>query len=530
MSLKQVGSGSEIDERLAALVTNASAVRAIAAAVEGTLGPKGLDTMLVDRFGEVIITNDGVTILDKMDVLHPAAKMVINIAKAQQEEVGDGTTTATVMAGALVSEGANQVIRGVPVARVIEGMKIGIQKALEGVKFRTKHINELEDPILKQIAMVAGRDHEDIADLVVNATRLIGIEKVRELNFKLSDTITAEEGAENEVFMGVIIDKERMNKEMPREQDDIRLLIIDDALDPEEIGDEALGTESGFARYMQIQEEFKQNVHKIVELGVNLVLVDRGVQDLAEEILTDAGIMVLQRVAAKDLRRVAEHSGGRVIKRTGLKKELIELEKYLGYANRVYEDEKLQQVRLVGGKGKPMATVLVGAATEEVVGERQRIAKDAAASVQAAVRGGYVAGGGATELGVARDVEKMRETIKGMSAYGVDCVSYALRRPLSQIVSNAGYNPLEKVEEVKAAQAGQQRDSLGIDCDTGEVVDMLDLGVVDPTPVKLHAIKAAGEVATAILRIDTIIKKREEGSRGGERAVMDQNDAGTPDF
>jgi chaperonin GroEL (HSP60 family) len=529
MSLKQVGNGSEIDERLAALVTNANAVRAIAAAVEGTIGPKGLDTMLVDRFGEVVITNDGVTILDKMDVNHPAARMVINIAKAQQEEVGDGTTTATVMAGALVGEGASQVIKGVPVARVIEGIKIGIQKAVEGIEKRTANITNLQDPVLKQIAMVAGREHEDIADLVVSAARLVGMEKLSEASFKLSDTITAEEGAGNEVFMGVIINKERMNKEMPGDLTAVKLLIFDDALEPEEIGDEALGTETGFARYLQLQEEFKLNVQKIVDLGVNLVLTDRGVQDIAEEILTDAGIMVLQRVASKDLRRVAEHAGARMIKRTGLKKEPAELSKYVGVAEKVYEDEKLEQVRLIGGRGKPMATILVGAATEEVVGERERIAKDAAASVQAAIKGGYVAGGGATELAIARDIEKMRETIKGMAAYGVECVSHSLKRPLAQIVANAGYNPLEKVEEAKAAQAEQKNDNLGIDCDNGELIDMLHLGVVDPALVKLHAINAAGEVATAILRIDTIIKKREEGAQAGGKQA-DAQDMDTPDF
>lgn len=529
MSFKQVGNGSEIDEKLAALVTNANAVRAIAAAVEGTIGPKGLDTMLVDRFGEVIITNDGVTILDKMDVNHPAAKMVINIAKAQQAEVGDGTTTATVMAGALVAEGANQVVKGVPVARVIEGIKTGIQKAVEGVRGRTSQITDLQDPVLKQIAMVAGREHEDIAQLVVGAAKLIGVDKLHEANFKLSDTIIAEEGADNEVFMGVIVNKERMNKEMPREITDVKLLIVDDALEPEEVGDEALGTETGFARYLQLQEEFKRNVGKIIDMGVNVVLTDRGVEDAAEEILTDGGVMVLQRVAARELRRVAEHTGARMIKRTGLKKELDELRKYIGLADKIYEDEKLEQVRLVGGRGKPMATILVGAATAEVVGERQRIAKDAAASVQAAVKGGYVAGGGATELAVARDLEKMKETIKGMAAYGVECVSFALKRPLAQIVMNAGYNPLEKVEETKAAQVEQGNDRLAVDCDSGEIRDMLHMGVLDPTLVKLHAIKAAGEVATAILRIDTIIKKREEGNQPGEKQG-ETADLDTPDF
>ncbi|MPM60582.1 60 kDa chaperonin [bioreactor metagenome] len=528
MNLKQAGSASEVDERLAALLTNANAVRAITAAVEGTIGPKGLDTMLVDRFGEVIITNDGVTILDKMDVNHPAAKMMINIAKAQQAEVGDGTTTATIMAGGLVAEGVNQVLRGVPIARVIEGVKFGVAKVLEEIKERGRQVADIGDPVLRKVAMIAGREYDDIADLVVSAAKLIGIEKLRESNFKLSDIITAEEGADNEVFMGVIVDKERMSQEMPSEVNNGKILIIDDALEPEEIEDEALSTESGFKRYIDLQEEFKRNVHKIVEMGVKIVLVDRGVDDTAEEIFIDAGVMVIQRVPAKDLRRAAEHVGARMIKRTGLKKELGDIQKYLGFAEKVYEDEKLEQVRILGGKGKPMATILVGAATEEVVGERERIAKDAASSVQAAVKGGYVPGGGSIEIAIARRVDKAREQVKGMAAYGLDCVVSALKHPLSQIVENAGYNPLEKVEEVIAAQTAQNVDSLGIDCDTGKVHDMLTLGVVDPVPVKLHAIKAAGEVAVAILRIDTIIKKKEEGA--GESKPKAASDAGLPDF
>ncbi|MBP2653874.1 MAG: groL1 [Firmicutes bacterium] len=526
MNLKQAGSGSEVDERLAALLTNANAVRAITAAVEGTIGPKGLDTMLVDRFGEVIITNDGVTILDKMDVNHPAAKMLINIAKAQQAEVGDGTTTATIMAGGLVSEGVSQVMRGVPVARVIEGVKFGISCAVEELKKRGHQVQDIDDPMLEKIAMIAGREHHDIAELVVAAARLVGLEKLCEPNFKLSDIITAEEGAENEVFLGVIVDKERVSKEMPLEVIEAKLLLVDDALEPEEIEDEALSTEAGFKRYIEIKDEFKANLQKIIDLGVQVVLVDRGVHEAAEELLTDAGIMVIQRVSMKDMRRVAEHSGARVIKRTGLKKDLADLERYLGFAEKVYEDEKLEQVRIVGGKGKPMATILVGAATEEVVGERERIAKDAASSVQAAAKGGYVPGGGSVEIAIARAVEKSRDGAKGMAAYGVDCVANALKRPLAQIVENAGFNPLEKVERVVAAQVSGGVDSLGVDCDSGETADLLAMGVVDPVPVKLHAIKAAGEVAVAILRIDTIIKKKEEGVA----KTAGTADAAMPDF
>ena len=528
MSFKQAG-GTEMDERLAALMTNAAAVRAIAGAVEGTIGPKGLDTMLVDRFGEVIITNDGVTILDKMDVNHPAARMVINIAKAQQHEVGDGTTTATIMAGALVNEGVNQVMRGVPVARVIEGIRTGVLLAQSELTKRARNFKDLKDAKLACIARVAGRDNADIAELVVQAARMIGMDKLLESNYKLSDIIVARENARNEVFLGVIVDKERMSKEMPEKVDQATVLVVDDALEPEELDNEALGTEAGFRRYRELQDEFESNMHKIAELGVKAVFVDRGVHAKAEEILTDAGILVVQRVPNNELRRVAEHVGARMIKRTGLKKELADLRKFIGYAGQIHEDEKLEHIRIEGGGGKPAATILVGAATQEVVGERQRIARDAASSVQAAVRGGYVAGGGAAEVSIARAVAKARSSLKGMSAYGLDCVVNALKRPLAQIVENAGYNPLEKVEEVVAAQAEKKADSLGIDCETGEVTDMVKAGVIDPAPVKLHALKAAGEVATAILRIDTIIRKKDEGEHAG-KPVGGESTPAAPDF
>lgn len=157
-----------------------------------------------------------------------------------------------------------------------------------------------------------------------------------------------------------------------------------------------------------------------------------------------------------------------------------------------------------------MATVLVGATTAEVVGERERIAKDAAASVQSAIEGGVVPGGGSLELSVAREVEKVQESIRGMAAYGVECVVEALKRPMSQIVANAGFNPLEKMGDVIAAQTETGNNSLAVDCDSGNVADMYEIGVVDPANVKIYALKAAGEVAEAILRIDTIIKKRED--------------------
>jgi chaperonin GroEL (HSP60 family) len=435
--------------------------------------------------------------------------MVINAAKAQEEEVGDGTTTATLWAGSLVSEGLNQVLKGVPVARVLEGMRAGIKRALTIFEQRARPVRELQDPLLYQVAMVAGRGHTDIAELIVQAAQMVEEDKLRDPTFKLRDSVFAAEGVENEVFEGVLVNRRRLNKQMPVAVSGPRILVLDDALAPEELEEGALATEAGFNRYLALQEEFHNNLLKIINLGVKLVLVDRRVSDYAEEVLTGAGVMVLPRVAAKEWRRVAEHTGAWPLKRTGLKKHPEELMRYLGAARLAREDEPREHVRVEGGSEKPCATVLVGAATAEVLGERERIARDAASAVQAALKGGVVPGGGAVELAVARTLEGVKGELRGMTAYGVECVIEALKRPFIQIVTNAGFNALEKMGDVVAAQLEQETDCLGVDCDTGSVCNLWEAGIVDPVLVKTHALKAAGELAVAILRIDTIIRKKE---------------------
>ncbi len=511
-NVRQVSKTSEVDERAAALVSNSSAITALASAVEGTLGPKGLDCMLVDRFGDVTVTNDGATILDKIDTAHPAAKMLIKAARAQEEEIGDGTTTTTILAAALISEGAAHVARGVPVTKVIEGLRVGVAEALKAIEANSQAVSDLDDPVLGKVALIAARGHEDIAHLVVEAARLTGGERLRERGFSLADTVLAREGAENEVFEGIIIDKQRVSRQMPREVSEAKVLVIDDALEPAQVEDDALATESGFQRHLALQDEFRRNVEKIIALGVKFVAAAKGVDPVAEEMLTDAEVLAVRRLTSRDISRLVELTDARTVKRSGLKKDAAELEGFLGWCRRVYEDEKLDHIRVVGGKGKSAATVLVGASTREVKDERERIARDAAGAVQAAIRFGVIPGGGAVEVAAARQVQSARDSARGMAAYGVDAVATALKRPLAQIVANAGFNPLEKVEEVVTAQAQSGSGSLAVDCDTGEIADMTERGVIDPTGVKLYALKAAGEVAEAILRINTIIRKREEAA------------------
>lgn len=511
MKDRTAGSGQEVEEKFKTLLNNANAARVISQAVEGTIGPKGLDTMMVDNFGDVVITNDGVTILKLMEINHPAARMIINAAKVQQEEVGDGTTTATIMASALISEGTGQVLRGVPVSKVLEGIKLGTQAGVEEMARQTRRITGWQDPFLRQVATVAGRGDTALAELVVSAAYLMGEEKMVDPGFKLADTIMALEGGASEVLEGVLVNKEPVNLDMPVRIEDARILVVDDALKPEEIEDEALTTESGFKKYMELRETYHQNLLKLKEIGVNLVLVDRNIDDLAEEILTDAGIMVIHQVSHRELERVCEHTGARMIKKNALNRESAQLQRSLGEAILIEHREDLEHVRIIGGRGKSMATVLVGASTSEVVEERERMAKDAASAVQAAIKGGVIPGGGAIEVWAAAHMEKLARETKDMASYGVLCVKEALEKPFSCIMSNAGLNPLEKLVELAAAQQSGGKPEWNIDCDTGSVTSLAESSVWDPTLVKVKALETASEVATAILRINTIIKKRDVG-------------------
>jgi chaperonin GroEL (HSP60 family) len=509
---------SEADDKFQTLLSNAAAARVISQAIEGTIGPKGLDIMMVDRFGDVVISNDGVTILRLMEVTHPVARMIINTARAQQEEVGDGTTTATILAGALVAEGANQVLRGVPVTQVIQGIKIGIDASLNRIEEHSRIIAALDDKALFDVACIAGRGEKELARLVLEGACLMGRDKLLDQEYRFKDAVFAREGVQNCVLYGVFVNKIPMNKEMPRTMEQCKLLLIDDALAPEEIDREARGTESGFKHYLESKDRFEDNLRKICSMGINVVLTDRSIDDTAEQRLTDAGILAIQRVSTKEMDRVAKHTGARKIKRSGLDREIGVLRTYLGSATRIEVNDKAGYTTILEGAGDPQVTILIGAATEEVVDEQERIACDAASAVQAALKQGVVPGGGAMEIWVANQLEDIARELKGMASYGVMCVKEAMLRPFSCIASNAGFNPLEKLAAVVAEQKDRVLDTITMNCDDGSLLDAMEHGIVDPTLVKIHAVKAAGEVAMAILRINTIIKMK-EGKPSGNNTI-----------
>jgi len=244
-------------------------------------------------------------------------------------------------------------------------------------------------------------------------------------------------------------------------------------------------------------------------MKIQVVMATKNIDDFAEEALTEMGAVAFRRLSTRDLHRVAQHTGARPLKRSSLNRSMDDLKTALGQAEAVVEDERLELTRIEGGSGKPTATILVGAATAEMKEERERIARDAASSIQHAFTEGIVPGGGACELAAIEAVRRIREEARGMAIYGVDCVMEALKRPLAQMAANAGFNPLEKVEEALAAQMREGALSLAIDLDTGAVADMWVQGVVDPLKVKYVALSTAAEVAEAILSIQTVIRRRD---------------------
>lgn len=498
---------AEFDQHLEALITNAGAIRAITETVEGTMGPKGLDCMLIDPYGSLIITNDGVAILRAMDIRHPAARVLIGAAEQQDEQVGDGTTTATVIAGSLIAEGVNQVVKGVPAIKVVEGIRTGIVRALELLEEAVVPLPDLESPVLNQLALIAARENREIAELVVNAARIVGSEKLLDPGFKLAGQIIALEGPESGLIEGTIISREPLNKEASRRVSPVKIIILDDALEPVRVDSEALRSEAGFEQQQHNQRDFVANLEKLTLLGVNAIFTDRGISDWAEDWLTEAGIFGVPRVSGNEWRRLAEMCGARPVKRASLARPVDDLRKVIGTAAAIEWDPKYRQIRVTANPSQNFVTMMIGAATKTVAEERERIARDTAAAVQAAWRGGVVPGGGATELGIAGRLEQI--TVRGMTGYGYACVREALQRPMAQICSNAGFNPLEKIAAAMARQTAEGNFRYGVNCETGAIEDLAAVGVWDPYYVKYYAIKSAGEVSETILRINTIIKMKE---------------------
>jgi chaperonin GroEL (HSP60 family) len=494
------------------LLNNLNTIKSIADAVRGTFGPEGLDVMLIDQFGDYTVTNDGVKILSLIETQHPAAKMLIEAAQTQEEEVGDGTTTVTILVDAILSEAVQQIEKGVPIPKLIEGIKLALGKAQTSLKQLSTSIPDINDPKLESVALVSGRGEEELVSLVLQAAKEIGVNKLISADFKFAKMIIGKNQAESQLIHGVILNKGRTNPLMPSSLQNAKVMVFADALAPEELPQEAIGTEQGFTQFKHNQGSFLTGIKKIIDLGVKLVLVDSNLHPYAEELFVQAGIMAVQRVRSSELYRAANYCGANVLSRRSLNLAEEELGNYLGHINQAQEDAKLGIICLEGGKGEGMSTLIIGASTEAGAAEKERIASDVASAIQAALQGGVVSGGGSAEIALIPFLEELKKEQSqslSLSNYGIDCLIEALKKPLAQICTNLGFNPLEKVAQVLSSQSSHKDFTLGINAKNGEVASMLKLGIVDPTLVKSVALKSSCEVASQILKVNVIIKSKQ---------------------
>lgn len=475
--------------------------------------PKGLDTMLVDEFDGVIVTNDGATILDNMEVRHPAARMLANLAKSQEASVGDGTTTAVLLSSSIVLEGVEHILKGVPPSKLVEGIADASAVALQAMIGASRYVHGVDDPRLMAVALVASRHDKGIAGIAVDAAKAVGETTLREPSYNLAEYVLPSEvdAAKMQLIEGIVVDRLPLRPDMPQSLSECLVLVIDDALEADRIPSEAIATPSGYQRYESAAAQHRLLVENIIASGIKLVVADRAISEEAGGMMADAGVIALRRVAHRDLVRIAKCTGSRMVTMSMLRSADAErLSELAGFTESVAVDVQAKQTVIITGLvNSPAVTIVISGGTGVTLEERTRVAKDAVSAVQAAVIDGWVPGGGAVELAVSRQLAVLRNEVRGLGAYGWDCLIAALRKPLFQMAINAGFSGLEKVEIAKAAQEKAQSDALSIEWDSGEVADMTVIGILDPVRVKIAALSRAVEVGCSILRVSNIVRKRE---------------------
>ena len=494
--------------------TNIAAAKAVAEAVRTTLGPKGMDKMLVDSLGDIVVTNDGVTILEEMNIEHPSAKMIVEIAKTQEDEVGDGTTTAVVFAGEILKNAEALLSQNVHPTVIAKGYRMAAEKSLEILNSLAEPITAKDTELLKKIAMTAmtgkgaEQSKEKLADLAVRA-----VQRVMEIeNNKISidtDNIKLEKkvGAsveDSELIEGIVLDKERVHSDMPRQVRNARIALVDSAI---EIKDTEIDAKISITSPEQIQafvdmEEkmLRDKVEKIAKSGANVLFCQKGIDDVAQHFLAKKGIYTVRRVSTEDMNKLARATGAKV------SSKLDDLSD-LGNAGMVEEikvgDEHMTFIREC--KNPKAVTLLVRGGTEHVVDEIKRALDDAIGDISAALIGGKaVAGAGAIEVELSRQLKKYSASLSGREQLAVNAFADALEIIPRTLAENAGLDPIDTMTGLKAAHDKEMKWA-GINVFTGKVMDAWKEGVIEPLKIKTQAISSASEVAVMILRIDDVI-------------------------
>jgi archaeal chaperonin len=481
-----------------AMESNSNAVMAVADTVRTTLGPKGLDKLLIDQAMNRHISNDGVTILLSLRAIHPVARMIVEIAERQEQLVGDGTTTAVVMAAEMIKEGKRLVRElGVHPTKVVEGIESGVRHACNFLEKETKSIS-LDNVMLEQIirtSLSSKLDGKQLATLVISALRMVGKKAVYNgsYNFDKSIMVIRKTNIEDKVVNGMILERKRLDSEMPLEVKEPKIMIVKMDLKP--VKESWLKENTQYQDILSMENDklskAKQIVDSIIATGANALLIASPEVDQVVEDLLVAKKLFAVRISTEEIDYLSRYTGAKPVRLLeDLKKPHI-----LGSSQRIFEDEEDELIYVENGSNQNMVTIIVSGSTKETSQERWRAVIDGTNAAEAALNNGVVAGGGAAELHVIEKVKKLR--LKGLEQVGLDVVMSALESIMRQILTNAGFNGLEKVMAARSSPEG-----FGIDINSGDPVDMWELGVIDPLLVKTMALKAAGEIAKSVLRID----------------------------
>lgn len=503
---------------------NILAAKMVADIVKTTLGPKGMDKMLVSPTNEIVITNDGVTILEEMQIEHPAAKMMVEIAKTQEAEVGDGTTSAVMIAGKLLENAEKLLDMKIHPTVITKGYRIAAEKSKEILHEIALRITKNDDEILKQIAMTAmtGKGAEDskesFAEIIIQALKQVENEGKIDLNDIKIEKSKGDGIRDTELISGIVLDKERVSPDMPSSVKNARIALLDFPLElknPEIQTRISISTPGQLQGFLEQEERtIKEIVDKIKLSGANVVLCQKGIDDFAQYLLAKGEIYACRRVARSDIEKLAKATGGKIVSNLG---ELTPFE--LGNAQVVEEvkhgEDTLTYIR--GCQDPKALTILIHGGTGHVIDEVERAIRDGLGDVACVLKSGLVvAGGGAVEIELAKRLREFSQGLSGREQLAVEEFAGALEFIPLTLAENAGMDPIDIITELKSKHDSGEKNA-GLNLFTNRIENVLESRIIEPLKVKTQAISSASEVAIMILRIDDVIAST--GKKGNMMSV-----------
>jgi thermosome len=510
---------------------NIAAARAVAESVQSTLGPKGMDKMLVSSMGSVTVTNDGVTILQEMDIDNPTAEMIVEVAETQENEAGDGTTTAVAIAGELLKQAQELLEQDIHPTAIIRGFNLASEHARDEIDDIATDVDREDEDLLRKVAETsmtgkgAELNKEHLSQLIVDAIQAVTVEAddgsyIPDLEFLNIETQTGAAAGDSELLHGAVIDKDPVHEDMPVDLEDASVLLLDQPVEVDEAeADASLSVDSPDQLQQFIEQEEQQlqaKVDKIVETGADVVFCQKGIDDMAQHYLAKEGVLALRRVKKSDMQFLAEVLGAGIVS---------DLDTAgaddLGTGDLSRDEEA--ELFYVEGEDSHGVTLLLRGSTEHVVDELERGINDALDVVASTVSDGRVlAGGGAVEVELARRLRDYADSVEGREQLAVEAFGDAVELVPRVLAENAGLDPIDTLVDLRAAHDDGDV-TAGLNVFSGDVEDTYESGVVEPAHAKEQAISSAAEAANLVLKIDDIISAGdlstegdgEEGGPGG---------------